>query len=107
MSAAVGWFGDTLLTNGAIYPQHAAPKGWLRLRLLNGCNARSLNFATSDKRPLYVVASDGGLLPEPVKVSELPMLMGSASRCWWTSAMAKRLTGDPAGQPDGDGRCAV
>ncbi|KIS42216.1 multicopper oxidase CueO [Kosakonia radicincitans] len=76
MSAAVGWFGDTLLTNGAINPQHAAPRGWLRLRLLNGCNARSLNFSTSDKRPLYVVASDGGLLSEPVKVSELPMLMG-------------------------------
>ena len=76
MTAAVGWFGDTLLTNGAIYPQHAAPKGWLRLRLLNGCNARSLNLATSDNRPLYVIASDGGLLAEPVKVSELPMLMG-------------------------------
>ncbi|MCU6668145.1 multicopper oxidase CueO [Enterobacteriaceae bacterium H4N4] len=76
MTAAVGWFGDTLLTNGAIYPQHNAPKGWLRLRLLNGCNARSLNFAASDKRPLYVVASDGGLLAEPVKVTELPMLMG-------------------------------
>ena len=76
MSAAVGWFGDTLLTNGAIYPQHNAPKGWLRLRLLNGCNARSLNFAASDKRPLYVVASDGGLLAEPVKVTELSMLMG-------------------------------
>ena len=72
MSAAVGWFGDTLLTNGALYPEHAAPRGWLRLRLLNGCNARSLNFATSDKRPLYVVASDGGLLAEPVKVDELP-----------------------------------
>lgn len=26
MTAAVGWFGDTLLTNGAIYPQHAAPR---------------------------------------------------------------------------------
>lgn len=76
MTAAVGWFGDTLLTNGALYPQHAAPRGWLRLRLLNGCNARSLNFATSDKRPFYVIASDGGLLPEPVKVAELPMLMG-------------------------------
>ncbi|MEN0586331.1 MULTISPECIES: multicopper oxidase CueO [unclassified Kosakonia] len=76
MSAAVGWFGDTLLTNGAIYPQHSAPRGWLRLRLLNGCNARSLKFATSDQRPLYVVASDGGLLGEPVKVSELPVLMG-------------------------------
>jgi len=76
MSAAVGWFGDTLLTNGVIYPQHSAPRGWLRLRLLNGCNARSLKFATSDQRPLYVVASDGGLLSEPVKVSELPVLMG-------------------------------
>lgn len=76
MTAAVGWFGDTLLANGAIYPGHAAPRGWLRLRLLNGCNARSLNIATSDNRPLYVIASDGGLLPEPVKVQELPMLMG-------------------------------
>ncbi|RGA87398.1 multicopper oxidase, partial [Klebsiella pneumoniae] len=39
MSAAVGWFGHTLLTNGPLYPEHAAPRGWLRLRLLNGCNA--------------------------------------------------------------------
>ncbi|HHT5703499.1 TPA: multicopper oxidase CueO [Raoultella planticola] len=76
MSAAVGWFGDTLLANGALYPEHAAPRGWLRLRLLNGCNARSLNFSTSDNRPMYVIASDGGLLAEPVKVNELPMLMG-------------------------------
>lgn len=76
MTAAVGWFGDTLLTNGAINPQHAPPRGWLRLRLLNGCNARSLNIAASDNRPLYVIASDGGLLAEPVRVTELPMLMG-------------------------------
>ena len=76
MSAAVGWFGDTMLTNGAIYPQHGVPRGWLRLRLLNGCNARSLNLSIDDQRPMYVIASDGGLLAEPVKVSELPMLPG-------------------------------
>jgi blue copper oxidase len=76
MSAAVGWFGDTLLCNGARYPQHTAPRGWLRLRLLNGCNARSLTLAASDNRPLYVIGSDGGLLGEPVKLTELPMLMG-------------------------------
>ncbi|MGE9715967.1 multicopper oxidase CueO, partial [Escherichia coli] len=52
------------------------PKGWIRLRFLNGCNARSLNLATSDGRPMYVIASDGGLLAEPVKVTELPILMG-------------------------------
>lgn len=76
MSAAVGWFGDTLICNGALYPQHACPRGWLRLRLLNGCNARSLNIATSDHRPLYVVASDGGFLREPVKMDALEILMG-------------------------------
>lgn len=76
MSAAVGWFGDLLLTNGVPYPQFAASCGWLRLRLLNGCNARSLNIATSDKRQMYVIASDGGLLAEPVALTELSMLPG-------------------------------
>ncbi|OMQ20825.1 multicopper oxidase CueO [Serratia oryzae] len=76
MSAAVGWFGDRMFTNGAAYPQHVAPRGWLRLRFLNGCNARSLNLAASDNRPLYVIASDGGFLAEPVKLTELPILMG-------------------------------
>jgi len=76
MRAAVGWFGDMMLTNGVQYPQHASPRGWLRLRLLNGCNARSLHIAASDNRPLYVTGSDGGLLTEPVQVADLPMLPG-------------------------------
>ncbi|WP_409075248.1 multicopper oxidase CueO [Pantoea sp. C3] len=76
MRAAVGWFGDMMLTNGVQYPQHAVPRGWLRLRLLNGCNARSLHIAASDKRPLYVIGSDGGLLAEPVKIASLPLLPG-------------------------------
>jgi blue copper oxidase len=76
VSAAVGWFGDRMFTNGSAYPQHIAPRGWLRLRLLNGCNARTLNLAASDNRPLYVIASDGGFLAEPVKLTELPILMG-------------------------------
>ncbi|MEI7187402.1 multicopper oxidase CueO [Dickeya dianthicola] len=76
MAAAVGWFGDVMLTNGARYPQHVAPRGWLRLRVLNGCNARSLTLAASDGRPLYVIGSDGGLLAEPVQVNALNVLMG-------------------------------
>lgn len=76
MSAAVGWFGNMMLTNGVQYPQQAVPRGWLRLRLLNGCNARSLHIAASDRRPLYVIGSDGGLLAEPVKIESLPMLPG-------------------------------
>lgn len=76
ITATFGWFGDMMLTNGAQYPKHIAPKGWVRLRLLNGCNARSLKLALSDGRPMYVIASDGGFLAEPVKVSELEMIMG-------------------------------
>ena len=76
MRAAVGWFGDLMLTNGVPYPQQAVPRGWLRLRLLNGCNARSLNLAASDRRKLYVIASDGGLLAEPVAVETLLLLPG-------------------------------
>ncbi|ACS85983.1 multicopper oxidase CueO [Musicola paradisiaca] len=76
MTAAVGWFGDRMLTNGVVAPQHIAPRGWLRLRVLNGCNARSLTLAASDGRTLYVIGSDGGLLAEPVAVQQLPMLMG-------------------------------
>lgn len=76
MRAAVGWFGNLMLTNGVPSPQHAVPRGWLRLRLLNGCNARSLNLTASDRRPLYIIASDGGLLAEPVKVETFMMLPG-------------------------------
>ncbi|MEJ7136823.1 multicopper oxidase CueO [Amphibiibacter pelophylacis] len=76
MTAAVGWFGDLMLTNGVAAPQHRAPRGWLRLRLLNGCNARTLNLATSDGRTLYVIASDGGFLAEPVALKTLEILPG-------------------------------
>ncbi len=76
VSAAVGWFGDFLLTNGTPYPEHVAPRGWLRMRLLNGCNARSLRLACSDNRPMYVIASDGGFLAEPVKLNELFIYVG-------------------------------
>lgn len=76
MSAVTGWFGDTLLTNGAIYPLRAVPQGWLRLRLLNACNSRSLLLTTNDSRPLHVIGSDGGLLTEPVKLTELSIMAG-------------------------------
>ncbi|MBF9000998.1 multicopper oxidase CueO [Vibrio nitrifigilis] len=76
MHAAVGWFGNTMLTNGVVNPYKKVAKGWIRLRLLNGCNARVLNITTSDQRPLYVVGSDGGLLAEPHAVKHLPIMMG-------------------------------
>ena len=38
-----GWYGDTVLINGAINPYAKVPAGKVRLRLLNGANARFLH----------------------------------------------------------------
>jgi blue copper oxidase len=66
-----GYIGDTVLVNGARYPEARTARGWLRLRILDGSNARSYRLAASDGRPLYVIASDGGLLESPVEMKEL------------------------------------
>jgi len=36
-----GYVGDTVLVNGAQFPEVRTARGWLRLRVLNGSNARS------------------------------------------------------------------
>jgi blue copper oxidase len=66
-----GYIGDTALVNGAIYPEARTARGWLRLRILNGSNARSYYLAASDNRSLYVIGSDGGLLESPVELNEV------------------------------------
>ncbi|MBS0643647.1 MAG: multicopper oxidase CueO [Acetobacteraceae bacterium] len=71
-----GYIGDTVLVNGAIQPEARTARGWLRLRLLNGSNARSYILTTSDARPLFVIGSDGGLLAAPVELKQLPIHAG-------------------------------
>jgi blue copper oxidase len=66
-----GYIGDTVLVNGAIYPEARTARGWLRFRILNGSNARSYYLAASDNRSLYVIGSDGGLLESPVELNEV------------------------------------
>jgi blue copper oxidase len=66
-----GYVGDLMLVNGAHYPEARAARGWLRLRILNGSNARSYILSASDGRSLYVIASDGGLLESPVELKQL------------------------------------
>ncbi len=75
-AVTTGYIGDVALVNGAIYPQAKTARGWIRLRLLNGSNARSYRLALSDDRPFFVIASDGGLLEEPVRLNELTMYAG-------------------------------
>jgi FtsP/CotA-like multicopper oxidase with cupredoxin domain len=71
-----GFRGDTLLVNGAIGPVAKVPAGFVRLRLLNAANARNFDLRFADRRPLFVVASDAGLLAEPVEVKRLVIAPG-------------------------------
>jgi blue copper oxidase len=57
-----GYVGNVALVNGTQYPEARTSRGWVRLRLLDGSNARSYLVKASDDRSLFVIGSDGGLL---------------------------------------------
>lgn len=71
-----GYVGDVPLVNGARYPEVRTTRGWVRLRLLDGSNARSYLLKASDDRSLFVIGSDGGLLESPVEVKQLTIHAG-------------------------------
>lgn len=67
--------GDLVLVNGTLRPTLRPEKGLLRLRLLNASNARYYRLALED-HPLYLVATDGGLIEKPVELPELLLAPG-------------------------------
>jgi len=71
LGVVYGVRGDTVIVNGAITPTARVPAGWVRLRLLNGSNARNFELRFQDRRTFHVIASDGGYLARPVPMSEL------------------------------------
>lgn len=72
----MGYLGDTILVNGQVGAAAVVPKGMVRLRLLNGSNARIYTLALSDKRPLQLVATDSGLLDQPISLKKLRLSPG-------------------------------
>lgn len=69
----MGMKGDRLLINGTINPYFEAKSDQIRLRLLNGSNSRIYDLSFEDGRSFYQIASDGGLLEAPVKLTELTL----------------------------------
>ncbi|MBZ5542687.1 MAG: multicopper oxidase domain-containing protein [Acidobacteriia bacterium] len=90
------YFGDTMLTNGTVYPQVTVEARRYRLRILNACNSRfmnlqlyvddgspngitlngsgnprnapALNHAAGDSPNFLVIGTEGGFLPAPAYV---------------------------------------
>ncbi|WP_066173628.1 multicopper oxidase family protein [Bacillus marinisedimentorum] len=67
----MGMQGGTILVNGAINPFLEVPKGKMRLRVLNGSNARIYELFLSSNQRFHQIASDGGLLENPVEMNGL------------------------------------
>jgi FtsP/CotA-like multicopper oxidase with cupredoxin domain len=76
LEIAYGSRGDTIVVNGAIAPVARVPRGLVRLRILDGANARNFDLRFSDRRTYHVIATDTGFLAEPVAVSELAISPG-------------------------------
>lgn len=68
-----GFKGDTVLVNGAIAPELDVKSEVVRLRLLNGSNARSYDFNFSDNRAFHQIASDGGFLKNSIEMREVSL----------------------------------
>jgi len=76
------FFGETMLVNGKVWPYHEVKQGKYRLRLLNGCNSRTLSLEFcpgSNTSPCPSPASfellgeEGGLLPAPVSLTSVTL----------------------------------
>ncbi|WP_077719573.1 multicopper oxidase family protein [Novibacillus thermophilus] len=68
-----GTIGDTLLINGTLNPKLAVNKEKVRLRLLNGSNARNYTFKLNTGDSFVQIATDGGFLNKPVTLKEITL----------------------------------
>jgi len=71
-----GMIGNFPMVNGTIGGVFGATTTLVRLRLLNGSNASIYNLRFSDGRTFMQIATDGGLLPAPVRASSLRLAPG-------------------------------
>lgn len=76
MALMMGREGGLLTVNGQVNPRFSvASGGLLRLRLLNASPSRFYRLALEDHL-LYLIATDGGAIAEPVELSELLLAPG-------------------------------
>jgi len=96
---------DTLVVNGTVNAYHEVPQSWIRLRLLNGSNARFYRFYLSNQASFYKIATEGGFLNKPVAIQDITMAPGERnevmldlSNIETVHLMAEFLPADPDDQ---------
>jgi FtsP/CotA-like multicopper oxidase with cupredoxin domain len=72
----MGYMGDVLLVNGTAGAVWRAPQQWVRMRMLNGCNARTLTLRLGSGAPMLQIANEAGLLTGPVSRASITLAPG-------------------------------
>jgi len=75
-----GLLGNRILVNGTYDPYLKVTASQVRFRLLNGSNARAYQIGFPDNRSFRLVATDAGLLPEPITLERLLLSPGRTRR---------------------------
>jgi len=88
----IGPVGDTILVNGAIGAYLDVTTDVVRLRLLNGSDARSYDFGFGDRRSFDLIATDGGLLPAPVRLTDIRLSPGERAEVLVRMTPGEQLT---------------
>lgn len=76
MTLMQGRRGDTMLVNGTANAVACVPRRLVRLRLVNGANARMFDLSFADGRTFHWIAAEGGLLERPVELRSLALAPG-------------------------------
>ena len=87
-----GTTGDTPLVNRTIRPYIEVGQDWVRLRVVNGSNARNYQLRLSDESFFYQIATDGGFLETPVERKEF--LLSPGERAEIVVDMSKYKVGE-------------
>ncbi|OOY05389.1 MULTISPECIES: multicopper oxidase family protein [unclassified Thioclava] len=72
----MGFMGNVMLVNGQMGTHAVVPRGIVRLRLLNGSNARIYPLTFADRREMHLIATDSGYLDRPVAIESLVIAPG-------------------------------
>ena len=75
MRGHLGAQGDVVLVNGAPWPRLAVQRRKYRFRILNAANASTFALALGSGRDLIQIATDAGLMAQPVAGACIPLAM--------------------------------
>lgn len=76
LTGSFGLLGDTLTVNGIHGAHFDATTARVRLRLLNGSASRLFHLGFDDNRRFTLIATDGGLLAQPVPLTRIQLSPG-------------------------------